>query len=127
MYQKNIKITSVVPSATLVDAEYYVVNDAGAKTTNRSQTSLGVVYEGRAGSQSSQIAFEGIMEAYVDGAATAITAYDPLCADGADSTYGRASADGVFTKATLGTDHVKAIALEAATSLKKIRVRILNS
>ena len=122
--EKNLIHDTVVPSVTLVDAENYLVDDSGAKTTTRSQMAKGIVYECFAANLASDVVISGEMEAYVDGTVSAISIGDPLTPDGAGSGVGRSTVDGVFTKATVGTDHVKATALEAATTITKIRVRI---
>lgn len=122
--EKNLIHDTVVPSTTLVGAENYLVDDTGAKTTSRSQMAKGIVYEGFGANLASDVVISGEMEAYVDGTVAAISIGDPLTPDGADSSNGRSTVDGVFTKGTVGTDHIKATALEAASTITKIRVRM---
>jgi hypothetical protein len=123
---KNIKRDSVVPTTTLVGMEGYVVTYAGVKT-HTIGPAMGVVKTGFAANKASEIITEGRCPAYVDGASSNVALYDPLCASGTHTGTGVvASVDGVFMKATVGTHHVQAVALEVATTLKLIDVYVIG-
>jgi hypothetical protein len=125
MFMNLVRI-SVTPTVTLVDMEGYVVGFDGQKT-HTVGVALGVVLTGFAANNASEIAIKGRCPAYVDGASSNITQYDPLCASGTHSGTGVvASVDGVFMKATIGTHHIQAVALEAATTLKQIDVYLIG-
>jgi hypothetical protein len=120
---------NVVPAVSLVEQEGRVVGYDGAVITQISQMAMGVVYYGKAAGLPSEIIVRGHCEAYCDGDSSnvgTIAAYDPLTPNGTASGSGTAANDGVFTKATLGTHHVRAIALEACTKANtKIKVDLL--
>jgi len=110
----------------LVEQEGRVVGYDGALITQVGQMAMGVVYYGKEAGLPSEIIVRGHCEAYCDGAVGAISAYDPLTPNGSSSPNGTAANDGVFTKATLGTHHVRAVALEACTKANtKIKVDLL--
>jgi hypothetical protein len=126
--EKNLVCDSVVPTTTLVGMEGYVVDFAGVKVHNGLTTqAMGVVKTGFAANKASEIAIAGRIPAYVDGASANVAQYDPLVAAGMHSgTSIVASVDGVFYKATVGTHQVRAVALEAATTLKQIDVYLIG-
>ena len=117
---------NVVPAVSLVEQEGRVVGYDGAVITQRGQMAMGIVYYGKAAGLPSEIIVRGHCEAYCDGNVANISAYDPLTPNGTASGSGTAANDGVFTKATLGSHHVRAIALEACTKANtKIKVDLL--
>ena len=117
---------NVVPAVSLVEQEGRVVGYDGAVITQRGQMAMGIVYYGKAAGLPSEIIVRGHCEAYCDGDVGGISAYDPLTPDGTASGSGTAANDGVFTKATIGSHHVRAIALEACTKANtKIKVDLL--
>lgn len=126
MWTQYTEHRNVVPSVTLVEQEGRVVGYDGALITQVGQMAMGVVYYGKAAGLPSEIIVRGHCEAYCDGNVGAISAYDPLTPNGTSSPNGTAANDGVFTKATLGTHHVRAVALEACTKANtKIKVDLL--
>ena len=111
--EKNLEKTSVVnTSTTLVDMENYVVDFEGAKISSAGNGCLGVVSIGRAADLASEVVVRGLYPVYVDGATSNISISDPLTAGG--------SSAGEMTKATVGTDTIRAYANEAATTHTKI-------
>lgn len=126
MWTQYTEQRNVVPSVTLVGQESRVVGYDGALITQVGQMAMGIVYYGKAAGLPSEIIVRGHCEAYCDGNVGAISAYDPLTPNGTGSPGGTAANDGVFTKATLGTHHVRAVALEACTKANtKIKVDLL--
>lgn len=126
MWTQYTEHRNVVPSVSLVEQEGRVVGYDGALITQVGQMAMGVVYYGKAAGLPSEIIVRGHCEAYCDGAVGSISAYDPLTPNGSSSGSGTAANDGVFTKATLGTHYVRAVALEACTEANtKIKVDLL--
>lgn len=126
MWTQYTEQRNVVPSVSLVKQEGRVVGYDGALITQVGQMAMGVVYYGKEAGLPSEIIVRGHCEAYCDGAVGSISAYDPLTPNGSSSPNGTAANDGVFTKATLGTHYVRAVALEAcAKANTKIKVDLL--
>lgn len=126
MWTQYTEQRNVVPSVSLVGQEGRVVGYDGTLITQVGQMAMGVVYYGKAAGLPSEIIVRGHCEAYCDGNVVAISAYDPLTPNGSSSGSGTAANDGVFTKATLGSHHVRAVALEACTKANtKIKVDLL--
>lgn len=126
--EKNQVRDCVVPaSVSLEDLEGYCVREDGTRTTALGQMCKGVVIAGRAAGLASEVVICGRVPAYVDGTVSSVTANDPLCVNGTASGTGTASANGVLSKATVGTHHVRAVALEATSTLKLIDVLLLRS
>jgi hypothetical protein len=126
--EKNIKLDNVVPTVTLLDMEGYVVGFDGLKTTVLGQMAKGVVKMGRPANEASVVYTVGQCRAQVDASIGAIAAYDALTPDGTHSGTGTATFDGCFSKATVGTHHVRAIALEAkASGTGLIEVLLINA
>lgn len=126
-YEQYVEKRNLVSSTTLADQEGRVVTYAGALTTQKGDIAAGVVETGNGASEASVIYSRGHCEAYCDGAVSAIAVGDPLTPDGTSSPSGTAANDGVFVKGTVGTHHIRAIALEALIAANtKIKIDLIG-
>lgn len=116
--EKNLALDNIVASTSLEGKEGYAVDFEGNLITTSGTGCLGVVYEGRGAGEASVAAISGTIDAYVDGSSVAIAVNDPL-------TAGNGATAGEFTKATIGTDPIRAYAREAATSETKISITLI--
>lgn len=117
---RNLEKTSVVnTSASLEGMEGYAVDMNGELASDTTKGCLGVVYQGRPQDMASVIITEGEYdEVQVDGATASIADGDPL-------TAGGGSANGQMNKATIGTDIIKAYAMEAASTQTTIKAQLV--
>lgn len=113
--ERNIVTDAVVPTTTLLAQENYAVDANGIKTTLGGAYVLGIVRTGRPANEASEIIIGGECKAQVAGAGTAVSIGDPL-------TGGMA---GRLRKAIVGTDFVRAMALEAVSTDTTAQVLIL--
>ncbi len=120
--KQNLERFPITPSVTLVDKEGLAVDYAGAVITAKNTGCLGVVSKGRPANVASELEIRGQTEIYVDGGGTAVGVSDPLVAGGGTIA-------GYFVKAvygdTAGNDLVRAYAMEAATTSKKIKAFLI--
>jgi hypothetical protein len=112
--EKNIRKDVVVPaSVSLVGKEGRAVDFAGVIISNRKDGCKGVVSMGRPAGEATEVITQGRCKAYTDDVANDLAIMSPLCCGGTNSLGGGATGDGCFIVATIGTHHVRAIALEA--------------
>lgn len=116
--EKNLVLDNVVADSSLEDKEGYAVDFNGDLISAAGTGCLGVVHEGRPADVASVVAVSGIVDAYVDGSIENIAVNDPL-------TAGGGTAAGQFTKATVGTEPIRAYAREAATGETKISIMLI--
>lgn len=117
--------TTVVGAESLASKEGYLVGPDGYLTSAANQMGW-VVSDGSAIDLASEAIVSGRCQAYVDGTISAVSAYDPLRVDGDDSVLGHSSIAGVLSKGTIGTDRIRAYALEATSTLKLIDVWLIT-
>mgnify|MGYP000356043895 CR=1 FL=1 len=117
--ERNLeKMTVVNDAASLEDKEGYAVDFNGETVTSAGTGCFGIVTSGRPAGMASVVAYNGSLDAYVDGRSSnvgEIAVNDPL-------TAGGGAASGELTKATVGTHPIRAYAMEAATTQTKIKV-----
>lgn len=111
--KRNLVRSSVVASSSLEDKEGYAVDFEGNLVSDTTKAVYGVVSRGRPADTASEVEIYGETEIMVDGSDTSISKNDPLTAGSTTS--------GVFTKASIGTDLIRAYAKESASSETKIK------
>lgn len=119
MYKDLVKTNIVNTSASLEGMEGYAVDMNGELASDTTKGCLGIVDEGRPQDMASVIAVSGQPDnVQVDGATASISVGDPLAAGGG-------SANGQMTKATIGTDLVRAYAMETASTQTTIKAQLV--
>ena len=114
--ERNIVTDAVVPSTTLLSQEKYAVGVDGVKVASAGDFVYGIVRTGRPANQASEIITMGECEAYcTTTGGGAISAEDPLTG----------GVSGQLQKATVGSHHIRAVALEATSADAAIQILLL--
>lgn len=117
---RNLEKTNVVnTSASLEDMEGYAVDMNGVLASSTTLGCFGIVDQGRPQNMASVIVVGGQPDnVRVDGDTANISVGDPLTAGGGAS-------NGQMTKAGIGTDLVRAYAMETASTQTTIKAQLV--
>lgn len=114
--QRNIRETSVVNNAASLEGKEGLAVDFEGKIPSAGAATIGIVTQGRPKNMASVVAYEGQMEAEVDGSGTQIDLNDPLTPNDGGS---------LVKNTGFGSTMVSAYAMEGPiTSAKKIKISI---